>query len=260
MVQKIFHRKHGSGPPVILLHGFPMHHSVWIDFAGKLADQFTVYTPDLPGFGKSPLPEKEFSLSQIATLMNQWVEEQSLVSATIIGHSMGGYIALEMVKQQPGRYNGLGLFHSTALEDTAEKKESRTKVVKFIDDNGVLAFTSNFIPPLFANQNHPAIPFIKAMTIESGKETVQRYTVAMRDRKDNTSVIREFNGPVLLLGGDKDKGISVDSLQMQEGLKPDVTLHIFQDTGHMGMFEKGEESLNLVKAFLFKIYKVNSGR
>lgn len=253
MDEEISYKKHGSGPPLILLHGFPMNRTIWNAFADRLSTDFTIYTPDLPGFGDSPLLAGEFSLSQVASVMNDWVKENHIVSPAVIGHSMGGYVAMEMVRQSPLSFSALGLFHSTAIDDSAEKKESRTKVLQFVDDNGVLAFTSNFIQPLFADQNHPAISTVKEITIQASAEAVKGYTRAMRDRDDTTEVLRAFGGPVLIIGGDSDKAIPADSLIKQGGLNKNISVHILADTGHMGMVERLDETSGIVRDFLLKI-------
>jgi pimeloyl-ACP methyl ester carboxylesterase len=249
MTDNIFFEKHGTGPALILIHGFPMNHHVWDGIVPELLHDFTVYTPDLPGFGKSkPLPE-QFSIADVATLLNQWVADQGLQKATIVGHSLGGYIVLAMVKQKPDWFKGFGLLHSTALEDTDEKKESRTKVLTFIEENGVLAFTSNFIQPLFVNAAHPDISGVRAVTIQSGKEAVVGYTRAMRDRPENTGVIAKASQPVLIIGGMEDKGIPFSSLQEQAQLSPRVELHLLPDVAHMGMFENKEEVIRIIRGF-----------
>ena len=253
MEETIFYKKVGSGPAVIMLHGFPMNSSIWDEFAGRLAEEYTVFTPDLPGFGKSPLLSGNFSISDVASVMNKWVSDHQISSPALIGHSMGGYVALEMVRQSPLSYSGLGLFHSTALADSEEKKESRTKVLQFIDDNGVLAFTSNFIQPLFADQSHPAVDSVRDITIQSSAEAVKGYTRAMRDRENNTDILSAFGGPMLIIGGDADKGIPADSLNKQGALGKNISVHILASTGHMGMAEKPEETLDIVREFLRKI-------
>jgi pimeloyl-ACP methyl ester carboxylesterase len=254
-LEKIHFRKYGKGHPVILLHGFPMNQKVWEPFASKLSSSFSVYTPDLPGFGNSLSLPEGFTLQDVAEVMVQWIRSLSLAKVAVIGHSMGGYVALEMAKKTGGQFSGLGLFHSTALTDSVEKKESRTKVIRFIDENGVLAFTSNFIQPLFADQNHAAIPFVRSNTMEASAEAVKGYTKAMRDREDNRQVLINFGKPVLLIGGDEDKGIPAESLREQSKLSADISLSILDHTGHMGMFEKEDETLMLVRNFLGKIYQ-----
>jgi pimeloyl-ACP methyl ester carboxylesterase len=253
MSENIFFRKFGNGFPVVLLHGFPMNQNVWGKFAENLSKFYAVYTPDLPGFGQSPPLKGEITLPGVASILNSWIRDLKIFPSAIIGHSMGGYVAIEMVKSAPDLFKGLGLLNSTAKEDAPEKKDSRTKVIGFIDDNGVLAFTSNFIQPLFANENHPAIPIVREITMQSDAEAVKGYTRAMRDRKENTDVLKRFKGPVLLVGGDKDKAIAVESLEEQGKLNPNTSLHIFRETGHMSMFEKPEETLQAVRTFLTKI-------
>ena len=249
MTDNIFFEKHGAGSALILIHGFPMNHHVWDGILPELLDSFTVYTPDLPGFGKSKPLSGDFSIDDVAVILNQWVADQGLQNAIVIGHSLGGYIVLAMLKQKPDWFSGFGLLHSTAYADSAEKKESRTKVLTFIEENGVLAFTSNFIQPLFVNAAHPDIAGVRDLTIQSEKEAVEGYTRAMRDRPENTGVIARASQPVLIIGGTEDKGIPFSSLQEQAKLSPRVELHLLPNVAHMAMFENREEVTRIIRAF-----------
>ncbi len=239
---------------IVLLHGFPMNHKVWTNFASDLSSHYTVITPDLPGFGKSAILPGDFSLSDVAEKLNGWVKQQGF-KPILIGHSMGGYVALEMVRQDPSLFQGLGLFHSTSLEDNEDRKASRTKVLQFVDEHGVIAFTSNFIQPLFADQNHPAIPFVKDISMESSAEAVKGYTRAMRDRRDNSDVLSSSNINVLLIGGDKDKGIPIETLRAQASAGNRIKLIELSDCGHMGMFEKREQTLTAIQSFASEIFQ-----
>jgi pimeloyl-ACP methyl ester carboxylesterase len=249
----INYKKRGSGPAVILLHGFPMNREVWDGWADALSDICTVYTPDLPGFGQTPMPEDAITIAGIATRMLAWIDEVKIGKAVIAGHSMGGYVALSMVKQRPDSFHGLVLFHSTALPDGAEKKESRTKVLRFIDDNGVEAFTSNFIAPLYADSSHPSIPQVRAITMKATSQAVKSYTVAMRDREDMTRVLQDFRNPVLIIAGERDPGIPVKTIVEQSRLGSNIKAEILDGTGHMGMFERPEETLTVVKTFILNL-------
>lgn len=243
-------QQRGTGRPVILLHGFPMDNTVWNAFAEALSSDYTVYTPDLPGFGGSQRLAPGFSIADVAGSLDQWIAEQKFTNAIVIGHSLGGYVALALVEKRPQAFAGLGLFHSTAYADSAEKKQSRTKAIEFIDKNGVLAFTSNFIQPLFANPAHPDIQTVKRITAKSSTEAVTGYTLAMRDRPDRTHVLSSFNKPILFIGGVKDGGIPADSIRAQATLSAEAHVHILDDVAHMGMFEKPQETQSIVKAFL----------
>jgi pimeloyl-ACP methyl ester carboxylesterase len=238
-MSKIFFSVKGSGQPVILLHGFPFNQSLWDPLDSALAALgYKIYTPDLPGFGESALLPSGFTLEDVAGEMLQWIHEEKINGIVLIGHSLGGYVALEMVRQQPGLFAGFGLLHSTALADHAEKKESRTKAIEFIGRNGVKAFTTNFIEPLFADSRNEFIPRVKNIASEATEEAVTGYTIAMRDRKNQEAVLKDFKGPILFVAGEHDKGIPVESVKQQAALCQHSEVHILSSSAHMSMFEQ----------------------
>ncbi len=247
---KIFSTVRGSGRPVILIHGFPMNSNVWDNFATSLSKHYKVYTPDLPGFGKSKLLNLPFTIEAVATQLLDWMDEQKIENPVVIGHSLGGYVTLAMAAKNPDRLAGIGLFHSTAAEDSAEKKESRTKTIEFVKKNGALAFTSNFIQQLFADQDHPAIATVRQLAIQSQEDAVVGYTEAMRDRPSRIHALQEFEKPVLFIAGEKDQGIPAASIQQQASLCKQSHLHVIPNVAHMGMFEKPDETVNLAKVFI----------
>lgn len=246
----IFFEQQGLGNPVILIHGFPMNHLVWKDFAPGLSSNFTVYTPDLPGFGQSKILRSPFSIDDIADKLLEWMERTQIKKSVLIGHSLGGYVALSMIEKRPDLFMGLGLFHSTALADSAEKKDSRTKVVEFVEKNGALAFTSNFIGPLFADPTHPAISFVKEIASQSSAEAVVGFTQAMRDRPNREAVLKDFRKPILFIAGGKDLGIPVETVKQQALLCQYPDLHILSTIAHMGMFEQPSEIMGIIIDFV----------
>jgi pimeloyl-ACP methyl ester carboxylesterase len=242
----------GNGQDVVLLHGFPFHQGIWNSFAEKLSHSFHVYTPDLPGFGKSAILSSPFTIDDVADALISWITTQKLNHPVLIGHSLGGYVALAAAKKNPELFSALVLFHSTGYADSAERKQSRNKVLEFIDANGVKAFTSNFIAPLFADPQHLAIPLVKSIAENSSAEAVKGYTQAMRDRSERTDVLRTFTGPILFLGGNKDQGISVESIREQAAISINAQVKILADVAHMGMLENEKESLEIIRAYVEK--------
>jgi len=248
----LFFRERGKGNPLILIHGFPFHQSIWDDYIEKLSDQFLVITVDLPGFGKSrglPMP---FTISQVADALLHFITSKKMHNIALVGHSLGGYVALAMIEKNPELFSALVLFHSTAYADSSEKKESRSKVVEFVKKNGALPFTTGFIPPLFANQNHQAVEKVKQIASKATAETVIGYTLAMRDRSDQIKTLERFKNPTLFLAGEKDTGIPVDSVLEQASHCKKPEIHIFEKVAHMGMFERTEETAAKIKGFLTK--------
>jgi len=251
-METLNYREQGSGPTVILIHGFPMNLHVWDSFSEKLSENFHVVTPDLPGFGKSPGAGENFSLDDVARIVQSWIQKKEYHQPVIVGHSLGGYVTLALAAQDPGGMAGMGLFHSTALADSAEKKESRNKTLEFIKKQGVHAFTSNFISQLYADPQHSSITKVKNLAVQSSEETVVGYTRAMRDRKDQTGVLRQFPKPILFLAGEKDQAIPADTILRQATLNQQAEALILPEVAHMGMFESEVPCLKKIIKFVEK--------
>jgi pimeloyl-ACP methyl ester carboxylesterase len=245
-------REKGKGHPLLLIHGFPMNKEVWDQFAESLSQDFKVITVDLPGFGQSPILPGSFSIDQVADSILSWLQEKNIQKTFIAGHSLGGYVLLAMLKKDPDRFRAAILLHSTALPDGDEKKQSRNKTLEFIEKNGVEAFTSNFIGPLFADPKHPSVEPVRTLSIKASKNSVTGYLKAMRDRPDQTDVLKTFPGKILLIGGEKDQGIPASSLESFKNLNASLEVEILPEVGHMGMFEAPEKVLQKFLSFFKK--------
>ena len=253
-MNSVFSQEKGSGKPLLLIHGFPFHQGLWDGYSERFTDRFRVITVDLPGFGKSPLLKNPFSIDHIAETLLGFLREKNLNDVVLIGHSLGGYVALSMVKKDPTCFAGLVLFHSTAYSDSAEKKESRMKVVDFVTKNGPVPFTTGFIPPLFASPNHPAIENVRKIAGEASAEAVIAYSLAMKDRDEHLKTLESFENPTLFLAGKNDPGIPPESIVKQAAHCQKPQIQILDDVAHMGMFEKPEATATEIKDFLSKTH------
>lgn len=246
------YRESGSGPSVILLHGFPLNQHLWDEFAEKLSEEFHVITPDLPGFGKSKGLPEGFTLEDVATTVLDFIAERKFVNAVVVGHSLGGYVTLAMAEQRPEQISGLCLFHSTAVADTEEKRQSRNKVIDFINKHGVHAYTSNYTAQLYADPLHSSITKVKSLAVAATAETVIGYTHAMRDRKDRTELVKSFPRPILFIAGERDQNIPAESILQQAALNENAEAVILPAVGHMGMFEAEAACLRKISGFIKK--------
>ncbi|MGK7394823.1 MAG: alpha/beta fold hydrolase [Candidatus Cyclobacteriaceae bacterium M3_2C_046] len=260
-MSKIIFSESGSGLPVIFLHGYGENKLLWTSFEEKLSSNFRVIVPDLPGFGQSEWDKTEFSLEDVADELYQWLQEIKVASCIMIGHSLGGYIALAYARKYKDHLKGLGLFHSSIFEDTAEKKENRSKTIEFIKKNGSAPFMENFVPNLFYKPRQEEIADIIQKQVEIGisnsADTLARYMAAMRDRKDSSSFIKEFDQPVLMIIGQNDQSVPFEKSQEQAAMLKHPTVHILNETGHMGMFERETETLKYVEAFCLSLNQEN---
>lgn len=253
MTELSFQQK-GRGHPILLIHGFPMNAGIWSRFSDSLSSSFQVITVDLPGFGNSPMLPAPFSLDDVAEVLNENLKQKGISEILPVGHSLGGYVTLAMVRKRPSQFPGFGLFHSTALADSSEKKESRNKAIEFIRRNGARAFTSNFITPLFSDPTHPDVPFVRDMNMKTREETLVAYLEAMRDRPDCTGLLETFQNPVLFIAGAKDPVIPLSSIHEQSELTQRPVKKILNDQAHMGLIEDVQTTSAAVYEFALKCY------
>src|ERR1043165_584251 len=135
----------GNGPPLIFLHGFCETLEIWNDFTPALSEKFRTVAIDLPGFGASPSLGPGFTIDQVGDAVHAWLKKTQLSDFIVIGHSLGGYVALSLAERHGVNVKGICLFHSTVFPDSDEKKENRNKVAKFVREHGVLPYVDTFV-------------------------------------------------------------------------------------------------------------------
>src|SRR6187397_1617906 len=98
----------GNGSPVILIHGFGQESQVWDIQAKELKTKWRLLIPDLPGSGRSPKGNPNWSMEELAEVIKAILDSEKINQAVIIGHSMGGYITLAFVEKYPGNALAFG--------------------------------------------------------------------------------------------------------------------------------------------------------
>jgi len=255
-------RAEGQGnKTVVLIHGFCEDHRIWDGFAAPLASRYRVVMPDLPGFGQSPLPtDRAVSIVGMAQAVHAALQSLGIERPILIGHSMGGYVALAYAQQYPEALAGLGLFHSSALPDSAERQQIRTRVIAEVRANGVADYIQNLVPGLFASDHRaahqPVIDELVARASQLSPEAVAQAAAAMRDRPDRQAVLQKLLVPVLWVVGKADPVIPLAASLAQLALAPDSTAHLLA-VGHMGMFEAPARTLAAIETFCQSVYDSN---
>ncbi|REG83601.1 alpha/beta fold hydrolase [Algoriphagus antarcticus] len=245
----------GKGQPVVLIHGFCEIGEMWRGFAEVLSTDFRVICPDLPGCGGSPISSNSISLEEVAILLEEWMEENNIQDPIVIGHSLGGYVTLALLELMGSKLKAVGLFHSTAFADDEEKKGMRDRTVIFLKKHGVNTFVTSFVPPLFpeerrdelANEINQAIAQAKNCSLDG----LIAFTKAMRDRKDRFEVLENFSGLKLMIAGTLDGAVKIDASRKHKSAITDY--FELEDTGHVGMIERKEETLKMVREFCERI-------
>lgn len=260
--KNIQYKLYGNGKAVILLHGFGEDGTIWEPQIKFLQPHFRLIVPDIPGSGQSELipgANIDTYAETVKTLYDIELSKASptgggLEGAVIIGHSMGGYIALAFAEKYPEYLKALGLFHSSAFADSEEKKEARRKAIDFIKSNGAYAFLKTSTLNLFTQQYKNSHPEKVDELIEAGKgfseDALIQYYEAMIARPGRTEVLKKFNKPVLFIIGEHDQAIPFDASMKQCHLPPQSHVHILRESAHMGMWEEETKAGNILLSFL----------
>jgi len=247
----------GTGKVLVLLHGFMESQKIWEDFAKELSQKYKVVTFDLPGHGDSECINEIHTMDLMADCIKAGLDYLALDKCVLIGHSMGGYVALSFAERFPQMLNGLGLFHSHAFADTDEAKHNRDRSCKIVKQNRA-SFISNFIPELFAPENvakyqkeiYQLQQYVKDMSVDAIVAAQQ----GMKLREAKLDVIKEAKYPILFIFGKQDPRTPLPKYLEQTTLaKHSDTLII--DVGHMGYIEALNETLQTIDCFTNKCYK-----
>ncbi len=246
----------GKGFPIVFLHGFCESNQIWKDLSTKLSDQFRIICPDLPGFGDSPLPIEEFSLEQIGDSIIEWLKNRGVQSCIVIGHSLGGYISLEILRKHNDFVKAIGLFNSSAFEDAPDKKENRNKLIQFIPEHGVAPFLKTFVPSLFypptADKYQNIIDEIEGDGLSIKPQSVMGYAAAMRDRVDSLDLLEAYSDSILLLAGEADQNVPLEKTTEMAKYLASENVHILPESAHMSLFEQSELCFDAIRLFAAK--------
>jgi len=246
----------GEGNAVMLLHGFGIDSSAWMEQINYLQKSYRVIAPDLPGIGVSELTS-DVSMEGVAAIVKEILEAEEIEQAAVIGHSLGGYIALAFAEKYPELLSGLGLFHSTAIADNEEKKANRQKGIEFTEKHGAEPFLETTAPKMFApatkTDNKKLYERFMGQLPDMSKEAVIRYYEAMMQRPDRVEILRKIKVPVLFIYGKQDEIIPLDKTIEQASIPSISSVNILKKSGHLGMLEEPEEANKAIEDFLSDI-------
>jgi pimeloyl-ACP methyl ester carboxylesterase len=250
--QLMYYRKTGTGPVLVLLHGFPDSGAIWEHVAAALSTTFTVIVPDLPGSGKSPLAG-EMLLSQMAAGIMDILDAEGIDRAVIAGHSMGGYTAMAFAALFPLRLSGLSLIHSTPAADDEEKKKTRLKVIELILKGGKETFirqmTLNMFAPGFVQANAAIVEQkVADGTMMSDKGIINFYK-AMIAREDTSAVAANAPFPMQWILGRHDSIIDFKKILNECHRSTINFVSLYNSSGHMSILEQPAELIADLQAF-----------
>jgi pimeloyl-ACP methyl ester carboxylesterase len=247
----------GKGEAIVFLHGFTEDLSIWDKFAARLSKKVRIICVDLPGHGKSECFSEIHSMELQAEAVLAVLKHLKIKKCLMIGHSMGGYVTLAFAGKYPTWLKGFGLFHSHCFADSAEDKKNRTRTISMVKYDH-FGFVAMFIPGLFPSEVHKKFNKEIRALVKRAKEIPKEGIIAalkgMRERKDQTALLKSTKLPVLFILGLKDSKAPLTRLWEMISLPEISETLILRDCGHMGYIEAPEITFRAVRNFARKVF------
>jgi len=235
MAENLFCVELGHGIPVVLLHGYPFDQTIWENVGAKISNYAHVLMPDLRGHGRSPKPASGYMVADMASDISRLLDEKDLSQAILVGHSMGGYVALSFAQQFPNRIIGLALVASHPYADDYEKKQSRMQTIEAIKSVGVVEALADMPEKL---TRYPVIQKkCKGYIENTDGNGIIGVLNAIANRSDASGVLRNIHCPTTILAGKDDLIIPIEISRKMAVEFGNVIFKEIEGAGHLPMLE-----------------------
>jgi 3-oxoadipate enol-lactonase len=233
----------GQGDPIVLLHAFPLDGAMWDAERKELARSHRVIVPDLRGFGRSELLQPRSSLDDHA--------DDVIALLTVLGLSMGGYIALALAKRYAARLARLILADTRSLPDAPEAKKGRNDNIALVASDGVAPLLDRLLPKLLsANASAAVTDRVRALGNRQTQAGVIAALAAMRDRPDSGPVLSRIAVPTLVIVGELDVISPLAEARAIASAIPKAQLAVIEGAGHLANLESSARFLSTLRKFL----------
>ncbi|MFO0849288.1 MAG: alpha/beta fold hydrolase [Gemmataceae bacterium] len=244
----------GDGPPLVLLHAFPLCREMWAPQLG-LADRYRVIAPDLYGFGESGLPAAGWSVDSMADAVADLLAGIGASGPVVLGGlSMGGYVALAFARRHPDRLRALILADTKAEPDTEEGKTGRAAMIELARTGGAAAVADKMLPNLLGEATRERRPEVTAEVrrVATGQSVagVKAGLAALRDRPDARPGLAGIRVPTLVLVGSEDKVTPPAGAKAMAAAIPGAEYMEIPAAGHLSNLETPPEFTTAVRMFL----------
>ncbi|MDT0685356.1 alpha/beta fold hydrolase [Autumnicola psychrophila] len=235
---EIYFSSEGTGNPLILLHGFMESSKIWNDFVPSLAVNRQVVCIDLPGHGESGCFNEIHSMEDMAKAVKEVLWNLNIEKAAVAGHSMGGYVSLELSKIFPTLLRSLTLINSTPEADSEERKINRDRAVSLVNKNKsafVKMAISNLMLPDSSKKHNSEVQNLVSEALKMSGKAITAATKGMKIRSDNFELFAKMEIPKNIIAGKQDPILDLDGLKLLAN-KGKSNLHVLEG-GHLSFIE-----------------------
>ena len=239
----------GQGEPLVIIHGGGDGARAWLKSSEELSKYYSVYIPDLPGFGHSQSANDKFHLPEYVAFIEDFTHALGIESFHLVGHSIGGGIALHYALKSPQKVKGLVLVSSWCLGIEAAlwvRLLSHPALCRSLGEASIAVLKGvKWLARLFYAPFRFANP-VTRVKMDVGKTmiTLRGQTTVLQDR------LCELTMPTLLVWGSGDRIVPASHAYVAAELIPDCQLHIFEGCGHSVYKQRAGEFSQLLANFL----------
>jgi pimeloyl-ACP methyl ester carboxylesterase len=229
--------------PLLLLSGLLCDETIWADIPQRLRDSADARVISFRGFSSIPAMAEHV----LATAPERFA---------VAGHSMGGRVALEVVRSAPWRVSGLALLNTGVHTVRDGEPQSRGRLLRLAYEHGMSALAAEWLPPMMAAGASRAVelmPRLMAMVERSTADSYAGQINAMLNRPDALPVLPTIAVPTLLLSGSEDTWSPISQHETMRRRIPHATLFEIHGAGHMAPIERPEAVAVALREWLAKI-------
>lgn len=249
----------GGGPPVLLVHGWLSSSRIWERLAGRLAQRFTVYSLDLTGFGESDKPLSGYGVRNGSRLLYAFCAHFGLTRASVIGHDLGGAMAVKLAADHPDVVGRLVLVCAPADEDQIDLPTTLWLAtlpvvgpIFYALGRAVLPVRKLWMRPFVADPDDLTEEVVDDAARSTPAAAAQTLSIARREisRGRLARQARIIKIPLLVVAGEEDQIVDPQSVGVWAGGVDKAEICLIDGCGHLPMIERTAEFDAQVLAFL----------
>jgi len=256
---EIFFDIAGSGPPVVLLHPFPVCREFWIPVSQFFSNRYRLIMPDLRGHGDSSLGDGPATMAKHAADVSRVMTAAGVDRAPIVGVSIGGYVIFEFWRQFRERVSALALCNTKAAADSAEARAGRLQAAEDVLQKGTEIFFEGMLPKVLAETTRRSRPNLVdgalRMMRKMSPEDVAGVQRGMADRPDSIPTAQSINVPTLIITGDEDTATGVPEAEVMKQNIRGSEMKVVAKAGHYSPWEQPQEVGRLLRQFLDSVHR-----
>lgn len=246
-------REEGSGPAVVLVHGYPLDGDMWSDVSHRLAARFRVLRPDLPSRRDTPHPPQP-SMKEYAGWIAAVIDGAG-GRAGVAGFSMGGYVLFELLRSRPETVAAAAFVDTQASADDAAGKQARNSAIFTAREMGPSAVSDRMVPKLLSAGGRgraELVARVRAIVRRQNPNSIENDLLAMRDRTDSSATLASIGVPTLVVVGAEDAITPPAKAEAIAKGVPGADLVAIPGAGHLAPMEKPDEVADALSAFFAK--------